>query len=209
MDRDRAGGIVAGLPGLGGLIAALLALVLGLAGGQRSATLGSAVATPIGVGPRYDLPARPASVSAGRLVDGLACARATAPMAAVHVELFVNGEALLLPGGIGIAPPVRTAGGVVSGGRCRYPAFTTDRTGVIELTRRGLHLGELFAIWGQPLSPTRLAGGRGRVSVYVNGRRVAGDPAAVPLREHAEIVLEVGGFIPPHRTYVFPPGSGG
>jgi len=77
------------------------------------------------------------------------------------------------------------------------------------LTRRGLHLRDLFAIWGQPLSPTRLAGGGGRVSVYVNGRRVAGDPAAIPLREHAEIVLEVGGFIPPHHTYVFPPGSGG
>ena len=41
---------------------------------------------------------------------------------------------------------------------------------------------------------------------YVNGRRWAGALAAVPLRRHAEIVLEVGPFVRPHSTFLFRKG---
>jgi hypothetical protein len=57
-------------------------------------------------------------------------------------------------------------------------------------------LGRFFAIWGQPL--------RGRA--YVNGRPWRGDPRRIPLERHAQIVLEVGGYVRPHATYRFPPG---
>jgi len=29
----------------------------------------------------------------------------------------------------------------------------------------------------------------------------------VPLTAHAEVVLEVGPYVPPHRSYTFPPDS--
>jgi hypothetical protein len=44
------------------------------------------------------------------------------------------------------------------------------------------------------------------VLVFVNGRRVNADPRAVRLRRHDEIVLEIGGYIPPHTSYLFPKG---
>jgi hypothetical protein len=43
------------------------------------------------------------------------------------------------------------------------------------------------------------------VSVFRNGRRVRGDPRSVPLRDGDELVLETGPYIPPHRSFVFPP----
>jgi hypothetical protein len=48
----------------------------------------------------------------------------------------------------------------------------------------------------------------GRVSVYVGGRRFTGEPQSVPLTKHAQIVLEVGGHVAPHPSYLFPKGVG-
>ena len=67
-------------------------------------------------------------------------------------------------------------------------------------------LGKLFAVWGQPLRRTRMAGFRGRVRAYVNGERRPGAPGAIPLRPHAQIVLEMGAYVRPHARYRFPPG---
>jgi hypothetical protein len=41
--------------------------------------------------------------------------------------------------------------------------------------------------------------------VYVDGVRRHGDPRALRLGPGAEIVLEVGGYVPPHHTFLFPP----
>jgi hypothetical protein len=63
----------------------------------------------------------------------------------------------------------------------------------------------------QPLSRRRLASFTApagtHVAVFVNGRRRRGTPQSVPLRAHDEIVLEVGPFVPPQRTYTFPSGA--
>jgi hypothetical protein len=66
----------------------------------------------------------------------------------------------------------------------------------------------VFAVWGQPLTRTRLCGfgPRAGVRLYVDGRRVGGPPAALVLRRHAEIVVEIGRFVPPHTSYVFAGG---
>jgi hypothetical protein len=42
------------------------------------------------------------------------------------------------------------------------------------------------------------------VTVFRNGRRLRGDPAAVPLVDGDQLVLEIGGYVPPHRAYLFP-----
>lgn len=66
-------------------------------------------------------------------------------------------------------------------------------------------LARLFRVWGQPLGADRLLSFRGGVSVFVDGIRRRGDPRSLSLRPGAEIVLEVGGYVPPHPSFLFPP----
>ena len=82
---------------------------------------------------------------------------------------------------------------------------TLDPAGVVEFDRTDLRLADLFEIWGEPLGPRRMAAFRGPVSAYLAGRRVTGDPIEIPLRDGAQIVLQVGGYIPPHPSFTFPP----
>ena len=125
----------------------------------------------------------------------------------VHLELFARRLVLLVPAGIGVSPPLRRDGAFVTGGRCLYPLRTREPTGVVEVaSARPLRLGDVFRVWGQPLSRHRIAGFRSTdlVHAFVNGRRFHGDPRAIPLRRHDEIVLEIGGYVPPHSSYLFP-----
>jgi hypothetical protein len=129
----------------------------------------------------------------------------------VHLEVFANRQVVVIPAGIGVAPPRVRRGAYVTGGRCQYPARTLEPTGVIEVQRGSdLLLGHFFDLWGKPLSKVRLLGFRaspGRpVAAFVDGRSWSGDPRAIPLRRHAQIVLEVRGHFPPNKRYVFPPG---
>ena len=160
-----------------------------------------AVPVPIGVGPRY----HPAP--AARAVAGLACSHQEAPRFGVHVELFANRRVVIVPAGIGIVAPLRRDGTYVLGGRCSYPLRTREPTGVVEVAEGArLTLQDLFAVWNQPLSATRLVGFAGRVRAYVGGRAWRGDVRAIPLTRHAEIVLEVGGYVPPHAFFTFRKG---
>jgi hypothetical protein len=151
-----------------------------------AALLAAPVPTPIGFGPRYQLaPGPPAHTRLG-------CTRADAPRQLAHVELFANKLALLLPKGIGV-----THG-------CSYPVRTTTPFGVVEYVPAAKPtLGDLFDVWGRRLSARRLAAFVGPVSAWVGGRRWEGDVRAIPLRPHAEIVVEVGGYVPPHDFYLF------
>ena len=186
----------------GGLSAVLLGALF-----AWTASAGRPVPTPIGVTPAYRLPAAGAAVRAGRPIGTLACAHTGTARFRVHLELFANRLVLLVPAGIGVAPPLRRDHAYVLGGRCSYPLRTREPTGVVEVAAsRPLRLGDLFRVWGQPLGPRRLAGFRSAqpVPAFANGRRVGGDPRAIPLRRHDEIVLEIGGYVPPHSSYLFP-----
>jgi hypothetical protein len=44
------------------------------------------------------------------------------------------------------------------------------------------------------------------VRAYVGGERWRGDVRAIPLTRHAQIVLELGAYIPPHPRFLFPRG---
>jgi hypothetical protein len=159
---------------------------------------------PIGRGPRFQPPVR-------GIVTG-ACRARLRPRRGVHLELFAANRVVIVPRGIGVRPPVALSGGRIVRARCYGEIVTLEPTGVV-LTRAGasLYLRDLFRAWGQPLSRVRLASFRAaagtEVAVFVGGRRWTGPPGAVPLRPHAEIVLEVGPYVPPHRTYTFPPGT--
>ena len=104
---------------------------------------------------------------------------------------------MLIPPGIGIAPPREREGAYVRGGRCSYPLRTTEPTGVIEVAGDGHTLGDLYVIWGQRLAADR---------AYVNGHRFQGNPRTIRLRRHDQIVIELGGYVQPHSRYHFPRG---
>jgi hypothetical protein len=167
------------------------------------------IPTPIGKGPRFHPHAAPPAVRAGRSVGDLRCGRSPRRYG-VHVELFARGLVVIVPAGIGVARPFERRGAYVVPRGCSYALRTVEPTGVIEVGARGLRLGDLFRVWGQPLTPTRLAGFRTTaarpVRGYVAGRRWRGDLRAIPLRYHGQIVLELGPYVPPHRTYRFRPG---
>lgn len=162
----------------------------------------------IGVGRAYRPPAATSAVRAGRSIGALRCTRGGARFG-VHVELFARRRVIVVPAGIGVAAPFRTTLGDVAPSGCSYPARTLTPTGVVEV-RQGsrLALGDLFRIWSRPLGPRRLAGFRGAtpVAAFVGGRRWLGDPRAIPLRRHGQIVLELDGYVTPHRSFLFPGG---
>ena len=158
------------------------------------------IPSPIGVGARYHPAAGTVPAS------GLRCASVERPRFGAHLELFAHRQVVIVPAGIGIAPPLRRQGAYVLGGRCSYPVRTREPTGVVEVERgASVTLGQLFEVWGQPLSKSRLAGfsSRSPILAFVDGRRRLGDPRTIPLRPHAEIVLELGGYVPPHASFLF------
>ena len=163
---------------------------------------------PVSRAPGFVLPAAPRAVLSGQAVEGMTCSTRRA-VDAVHVEIFVDKKVLILPAGIGLRPPLRSAGlSRLAGGACAYPLHTLDPTGTVYVDRtRGRVLGDLFAVWGQRLAVRRLLSFAGRVRVYRNGREWNGDPRRVPLARHDSVVLELGGYIPPHVRYLFPVGQ--
>jgi hypothetical protein len=115
-----------------------------------------------------------------------------------HLKVYVDGHSRALPGGIGIVDenPKETQHGLYYGAlTCMYWVHTRAADGLIEVqspVSRTFTLGDLFAVWNQPLGRTRVARSRGLVTATVNGRRWRGNPALIPLNEHEAIQLAVG-----------------
>jgi hypothetical protein len=135
----------------------------------------------------------------GEPVGRFRCTREARRRFGAHIELFVRRRVLLVPAGVGVA----------KGDRCSYALRTREPTGVIEI-RRGTRasVGDLFELWGQPLRRDRVAGftARAPVLAFVGGKRWHGDVRDIPLTRHAQIVIELGGYVPPHPRYLFANG---
>ncbi len=165
-----------------------------------------------GSGPRYHPPPYGPSVAAARPVGSLRCSTPPRPTRFLaHVEVIARGRVALVPAGIGIAPPHVRRGAYVARGRCEYPLRTREPTGLIEVALANAPtLGAFFRVWGQPLAQRRLLGFRARrgqrLIAFVGERRWSGDPAAIPLRRHVAVTLELGRLVPPRPRYAFPPG---
>jgi len=151
---------------------------------------------PVGPAPRYTPPARTAAVEAGAAVAGLRCG-APGETVRIHLEVFVNRKVVIIPAGIG-----------VSDTRCRYPVRTDGPDGIVRVAP-GLRLGDIFSVWGVKLGPNRIGSFTSQkpLRAYVGGKLVPGPPAELRLRSHAQIVLELGGYVPPHPFFLFAGGA--
>jgi hypothetical protein len=114
---------------------------------------------------------------------------------------------VLLAAGIGTTSRREFRGGWLTAAGCFGDVVTLGPTGTVYFRPDAhLTLGTVFRAWGEPLTATRVASfSGGRTATYVDGRTWHGPPSAVPLISGAEIVVEIGPHVPPHRRFVFPP----
>jgi hypothetical protein len=152
---------------------------------------------PIGRGPRFE-PSLLGTPSGS-------CTAELGRRAQVHIELFGADRVVLLRAGIGTRRPRRFLDGRLTQAGCFGAIVTLDPTGTVYF-RRGqpLTLEALFREWGHALTPAQMASFAGTVRVYIDGRRRPVSPDSVRLAAGAEIVVEVGPYVPPHASFPFP-----
>jgi hypothetical protein len=126
-----------------------------------------------------------------------------------HLDLFVNGQQLLVPAAIGIDitdPAVREFaepdGSIGYGGinppcadACISPLHTHSDDGILHtespITKLN-GLGEFFTEWNVRLTPRcvgRYCKPKTRVAIYVDGKPYHGDPRRIPLSDLKEIAI--------------------
>ncbi len=151
----------------------------------------------------YYLTTRPTGPT-GAPIDGIGCDNSAKLVQQFHVHLDILYQETPVP--------VPAEIGVLKS--CTYWIHTNDDTGVIDVgfpsagSGRQYTLGNFFDIWNQPLSNLQVATlqvGKGQsMRVWVNGRRYTGDPAAIVLRSHEQIVIQIGPpFLIPVPSYTW------
>ncbi len=136
-----------------------------------------------------------ADAPAGEPVDGIRCEAMEGAVFHIHqhVTILDRGKPVTIPDDVG--RPLL--------GNCFYWIHTHTPDGLIHVESpafRTFTLGNLFDIWGEPLTATRVGPARfvkGALHVYVDGTRYTGNPRNIELTQHADITLEAG---PPYRT---------
>ncbi|MDB5189530.1 MAG: hypothetical protein JWL82_487 [Parcubacteria group bacterium] len=107
-----------------------------------------------------------------------------------HLDIYVHGVLVQVPSEIGIHT---AAPAFIS------PIHVHDTSNIVHVESpivKEFTLGEFFNIWGVRLSPTCIGGyctdATSTMNVYVNGVRYEGDPTALKLESHQEIVITYG-----------------
>jgi hypothetical protein len=146
------------------------------------------------------------NAATGQTVDGIQCQAGEQTKVHVHTHLtiFVNGQAQVIPYGIGIpgAGAVSSPQGpFVETGSCFYWLHVHANDGIIHIespsTTQTFTLGQFFDEWGVPLSKTQVGTAKGPVTVFFTapGQKTGiytGNPRNLPLGDHYEIQLNVG-----------------
>ena len=128
-----------------------------------------------------------------------------------HLDVFVNGEPVEVPAGIGINiadPAVHTtqsALGPTYGGidppcaqPCISPLHTHEPDGILHTESAKEHpntLGEFFIEWGVALTAECVGGycsPDASIQVFVDGKAYTGDPADIQLTDMREIAIVIG-----------------
>jgi hypothetical protein len=152
----------------------------------------------------------------GTPVDGITCQSEAHEVVKyhvhAHVSIYVNGRQERLPAGIGITEPRlvehTTAGPFFDVGiyDCLYWLHTHSYDGIIHIeapSKQAFTLGQFFDVWNQKLGPERVGPATGKVVVFENGKRLSGDPTAVPLLAHGDIQIDVGTPVVAFQPFVF------
>jgi hypothetical protein len=146
-----------------------------------------------------------ASGGHGETIDGIGCFTSEAYHVHPHLTIIRNGEVLAIPAEIGRTDACPQGW---------YDLHTHDRTGIIHVEAsafRRMTLGQLFSVWGQPLSYTNVAGITGLpVSIYVNDGndliQYTGEPRDIELASRRSITIVVGTPVSTIPSYTWPAG---
>jgi hypothetical protein len=118
-----------------------------------------------------------------------------------HLTILIRGQIKTVPGFIGI-----TATQI-----CWL--HTHDTSGIIHVEagdNRTFTLGDLFAVWRQTLNQTAIDGDRvgsgESIQATVNPQPYTGAPETIVLKNHEDIVLQLGPPFLQLQLYVWPPG---
>ena len=118
-----------------------------------------------------------------------------------HLDVFVDGKKVVVPAGIGIdihnkaVRKFSTPDGTIAYGGinppcakpCISPLHTHEDDGILHTEAKKdqfNRLGQFFTEWGRKLP----AGAK----LYVDGKRVKGDPRAIQLKDRREIAVIIG-----------------
>jgi hypothetical protein len=135
-------------------------------------------------------PAARAEMPAGQTIDEISCDTSEGAVFHIHQHITIldHGKPIDIPSDVG-RPET---------GTCLYWMHTHTPDGIVHVESpkvRTFTLGEFFDIWGQPLSATEIGPvivKKGQTRVYLDGRPFHGDPRAIEMTLHADIVLEAG-----------------
>jgi hypothetical protein len=128
-----------------------------------------------------------------------------------HLDVYINGQKIIVPGGIGINikdPGVHSGtvlGQPAYGGitvpcdqPCISPLHTHDVSGILHTessTHKDNTLGQFFTEWGVRLDANCFATyckPAKSVAIYVDGNPFTGDPRTIPLSDRTEVANIVG-----------------
>lgn len=138
----------------------------------------------------------PMAGALGQTIDGISCDAQEGQRIHIHQHLviFDHGKQVDIPPNVGQP----------AGRRCIYWLHTHTPDGIIHIEApkdRAFTLGDFFKVWGQPISKTQVASAKGSaklpLKVWVDGKPYNGDPAAIKLNPHTDIVIQAG---PPFLT---------
>ena len=168
----------------------------------------------------------------GAPVAGIACIPGMAINFHVHAHLsIINGDSqLYLPQAVGLWKPAPATGTFPNTyarvGTCAYDLHMHDHSGILHIESATVPsqpytLGQVFALWGQPLSTSQVATVSGPVRIYITATAPdvggvqqptltpqpwVGPLSAIPLIAHQEITIVVGQSSLPLPRYLWPPG---
>lgn len=150
----------------------------------------------------------------GQTIDGVACYTSMYTNQ-YHVHFFLgimyNKKQIAVPDAIGMYKPGSETSGYTNNAQCYYPLHTHDATGMIHVEANSnaslgsslYTLGQVLAVWGEPISSTGFGPYSGPVHIYVAHTPLratystaysayTGDPHSLALYSHEAIWIEVG-----------------
>ncbi|MEY9877001.1 hypothetical protein ABH931_006523 [Streptacidiphilus sp. MAP12-33] len=207
--------IVGGVILLGG-VAALATWAIGDQHKANTQAAASAQANDPSIDKSASLLASTAHQADGQDIDGIVKSNSmeqTVYHIHTHLQVYVDGKQMTIPYGLGIVPPYQLTQAqdgtpFVGGGSKFYFLHTHDESGIIHVespTEQQYNLGNLFDLWGQPLTSNDVAGHKGTLTIFVDGKPYTGDPRAITFKNLEKVQIDVGTAVP-FKDFTWPQG---